>query len=330
MGILAAHPFRVRVTGDASLRRRPMRRVTAPLLAMGAAIDAQAGDGLPITITGGALRSLEWTLPVASAQIKSALLLAGAVGGVAVDLNEPGRSRDHTERLLRQFGFEVWHAGQTLRLRPTGKLRSFTMKVPGDPSSAAFLIAAALLADNGEIRLTSVGLNPTRMGFLAVLARMGATVDTVAGEESLGEPCGDLVARPARLQATSVAATEVPGVVDEIPMLAMLAARAEGTTVFHGLGELRVKESDRLKLLAINLAAVGARAEVRGDDLHVTGSDARYGGRVLTEGDHRIAMAFTVLGSQPGARIHVDDPDCAEVSFPHFAESLAALFTGPR
>jgi 3-phosphoshikimate 1-carboxyvinyltransferase len=157
---------------------------------------------------------------------------------------------------------------------------------------------------------------------------MGAAVDIVPGEESLGEPCGDLVARPARLTATTVMAEEVPGVIDEIPILAILAARAEGTTVFHGLGELRVKESDRLHLLARNLTAVGAHAEVLGDDLRVTGSQSRYGGRVITLGDHRIAMAFAALGSQPGAHIHVDDPDCAAVSFPRFAERLAALFSG--
>jgi 3-phosphoshikimate 1-carboxyvinyltransferase len=273
---------------------------------------------------------LHWTLPVASAQIKSALLLAGAIGGVSVNLTEPGVSRDHTERLLRHFGFELTHAGLELQLQPTGAFRPFTMQVPGDPSSAAFLVAATLLAGEGEIRITSVGLNPTRMGFLAVLVRMGAAVDILPGEESLGEPCGDLVARPAGLTATTVTAGEVPGVIDEIPVLAILAARAEGTTVFHGLGELRVKESDRLTLLASNLTAVGAQAEVRGDDLLVTGSEARYEGRVVTAGDHRIAMAFAVLGTQPGARIHVDDPDCAAVSFPRFADCLAALFMGGR
>ena len=330
LGILAAHPFRVRVSGDASLRRRPMRRVTEPLQRMGAVIEVGAGDGLPLTITGGGLRPLSWTLPVASAQIKSALLLAGALGGVSVDLTEPGESRDHTERLLRHFGFDVQRHGPRLRLQPTGVIRPFTTRIPGDPSSAAFLIAATLLADDGEVRIQSVGLNPTRTGFLAVLARMGATVDIVAGEESLGEPSGDLIARPARLKATMVSADEVPGVIDEIPILAVLAARAEGTTRFHGLGELRVKESDRLGLLAANLTAIGARAEVRGDDLLVEGTATPFSGGVVTHGDHRIAMAFAVLGSQPGARIAVDDPDCAAVSFPHFADRLAALFQGGR
>lgn len=326
LGILAAHPFAARVSGDASLRRRPMRRVTEPLHRMGATIAAGAEDGLPLVITGGALRPLEWTLPVASAQIKSALLLAGALGGVSVALTEPGLSRDHTERLLRHFGFDLRRQGRMLQLNPTGVFRPFTMRVPGDPSSAAFLIAATLLAGEGEIRVASVGLNPTRIGFLAVLARMGAVVDVIPGEDALGEPCGDLVARPARLQATSIAAGEVPGVVDEIPMLAILAARAEGTTVFQGLGELRVKESDRLALLARNLAAVGAHAEVRGDDLLIRGSEARYRGHVITHGDHRIAMAFAVLGSQADSRIQIDDPDCAAVSFPHFSDRLKALF----
>lgn len=330
LGILAAHPFRAQVSGDASLRRRPMKRVTEPLQRMGATMTANAVDGLPLAITGGALRPLQWTLPVASAQIKSALLLAGALGGVSVDLTEPGMSRDHTERLLGHFGFDLTRDGQILHLKPTGTFRPFTMRVPGDPSSAAFLVAATLLAGKGEIRISSVGINPTRIGFLAILSRMGAAVDILAGEGSLGEPCGDLVARPARLTSTTVAAEEAPGVIDEIPMLAVLAARAEGTTIFQGLGELRVKESDRLNLLARNLTAVGAHAEVRGEDLHVTGSQSPFGGRVITHGDHRIAMAFAVLGSQPGSRIHVDDPDCAAVSFPRFTDSLAALFTGGR
>ncbi len=330
MGILAAQPIRARVSGDASLRRRPMRRVTEPLQLMGATVEAGANGGLPLTIAGGRLRPLSWTLPVASAQIKSALLLAGAVGGVPVDLAEPGESRDHTERLLRHFGFDVYRSGQHVRLDPTGSLRPFVMRVPGDLSSAAFLIAATLLAGTGEIRIGAVGLNPTRTGFLGILARMGATIETVAGGESLGEPYGDLVACPASLKSTVVSAAEVPGVIDEIPILAILAARAEGTTCFPGLGELRVKESDRLNLLATNLRAIGACAEVRGDDLLVAGSDAPFRGRVATHGDHRIAMAFMVLGSQPGARIQVDDPACASVSFPHFADSLAGLFTGRR
>jgi 3-phosphoshikimate 1-carboxyvinyltransferase len=330
IGILAAHSFRARVSGDASLRRRPMRRITEPLQVMGATVDAGPGDGLPLWITGGRLRSLSWTLPVASAQVKSALLLAGALGGVSVDLTEPGISRDHTERLLSHFGFEIHRREHQLCLEPTGLFRPFAMQVPGDPSSAAFLVAAALLARQGELRIRGVGLNPTRTGFLAILARMGAQVDVIAGAASLGEPCGDLVTRPASLKATTVLPAEVPGVIDEIPVLAVLAARAEGITRFHGLGELRVKESDRLNLLATNLAAIGARAEVSGDDLLVEGSDRPLGGRIVTHGDHRIAMAFMVLGSQPGADIEVDDPGCASVSFPRFAEKLAALFRGGR
>ena len=307
-----------------------MRRVTEPLRRMGATIEADAADGLPLAITGGGLMPLLWTLPVASAQIKSALLLAGAIGRVSVDLSEPGLSRDHTERLLEYFGFGVERRGLLLRLQPTGTFTPFEMHVPGDPSSAAFLIAAALLAGTGELRLEAVGLNPTRTGFLTVIERMGAIVDVHRGGESLGEPCGDLVTRPARLKATTVSAQEAPGVIDEVPVLAILAARAEGTTHLHGLGELRVKESDRLNLLASNLTAIGVRAEVHGDDLLVEGGDAPCRGRVVTHGDHRIAMAFAVLGSQPGARIQIDDPECAAVSFPRFTDRLAALFAGRK
>ncbi len=326
LGILAAHPFAARLSGDASLRRRPMRRVTEPLQRMGASVVAGAGDGLPLTLTGGRLNPLHWTLPVASAQIKSALLLAGAIGGVTVDLIEPALSRDHTERLLAHFGYRLHRRGNLLHLEPAGVIGHFTTRIPGDPSSAIFLVAAAILAKRGEIRISDVGLNPTRTGFLAILARMGATVDATHQGESLGEPYGELVARPAALRGVVVSAEESAGIIDEIPMLAALASRAEGTSRFEGLAELRVKESDRLQLMAQNLNAVGASAEVRGDALEVTGRLGAYHGRVVTLGDHRIAMAFSVLGSQPGSDIRIDDPGCAAVSFPGFAERLAALF----
>lgn len=330
LGILAAHRFVSRLTGDASLRRRPMRRVTDPLDAMGAETELGSAAGLPLTIRGGPLRPLEWTLPVASAQIKSALLLAGAVGGVPVTLAEPGRSRDHTERLLLAFGFTVQrHRGHLIML-PTGVITPFSLCVPGDPSSAAFLVAAALLAERGDARIEGVGLNPSRTGFLEVLSRMGAPVASTNVAVAAGEPVGDLVVRPAQLVGTTVLRDEVPGIIDEIPMLACLAARAQGITRFEHVGELRVKESDRLALLARNLVAIGANASVEGEDLVIEGTDSRFAGRVETGGDHRIAMAFTVLGTQRGQRITVDDPECAAVSFPGFAETLAGLFGAGR
>jgi 3-phosphoshikimate 1-carboxyvinyltransferase len=326
LGLLAGHRFRARVTGDASLRRRPMRRVTDPLELMGSRVQGGNGDGLPLDIRGGNLRPLRYELPVASAQVKSALLLAGYAGGVEVQLRESaGRSRDHTERMLRGLGLDVAERDGWIGFVPGGRIPAFEMQVPGDLSSAAFLLGAAILARQGELRVRGVGLNPTRTGVLAVLARMGATVGIEpAGEES-GEPVGDLVARPARLTGVQVPAGDVPGLIDEIPLLAALATRAEGLTVFQGVGELRHKESDRLGLLAANIRAVGGVAEAMGDTLAVEGMDRPPAGRVITGGDHRIAMAFAVLNIVAGARVRIDRPAAAEVSFPRFQQTLRSL-----
>ena len=325
LGLLAAHPFPATLSGDRSLRRRPMRRVTDPLQAMGASISDQLRDGLPLTIRGGHLHALDWRLPVASAQIKSALLLAGVAAGVEVTLHEPAPSRDHTERLLRQFGFEVDSPRGGTRLRPTGAIMPFDMTIPGDPSSAIFLLAAAALARRGSVTVEGVGLNPSRIGYLSILHRMGVRVAMVPEGDAFGEPFGSLTAAASELRRVTVAAAEVPGVIYEIPMLACLAARARGISRFVQLTELRVKESDRLSLLATNLQAIGVRAKVIGDSLAVTGTTAPLAGRVVTQGDHRIAMAFAILGTQPGNRIRIDDPDCAAVSFPGFAAQLASL-----
>jgi len=212
-----------------------------------------------------------------------------------------------------------------IRFAPTGRVEPFELQVPGDPSSAAFLIGAAVLAERGELRIAGVGVNPTRTGFLRVLERMGAAVAVEEGSEHFGEPIADLVARPARLRSTEVSAGEIPGLIDEIPLLAVLAARAEGTTVFRQVGELRVKESDRLDLIAANLRSVGCRADVSDDDLYVEGGDEPPRGPVRAAGDHRLAMAFAVLGTVPGSRIRVDDMASAEVSFPRFPETLRAI-----
>lgn len=328
LGLLAGHSFKATLTGDASLRRRPMRRVTGALSAMGARFDEhQERDGLPLTVRGGRLSALTYEQPVSSAQIKSALLLAGVTGSVAVDLREPaGRSRDHTERMLRAFGYSVDDGAEGwVHFRPTGRLEPFDLQVPGDPSSAAFLIGAALLAEAGELRLSGVGVNPTRTGSLAVLARMGGQVSIDAQGEEGGEPVADIVVHPASLRATEITAGEIPGLIDEIPLLAVLASRAEGTTIFRQVGELRVKESDRLGLIAENLRSVGVTAEVSGEDLHVTGTDRPPVGKVRTAADHRIAMAFAVLGTLPGANVKVDDMACAAVSFPGFSAVLRSI-----
>jgi 3-phosphoshikimate 1-carboxyvinyltransferase len=326
LGLLAGHRFAATLTGDGSLRRRPMRRVTQPLSQMGARFTEQGGDGLPITVRGGPLAPLRYEMPVSSAQIKGALLLAGVAGAVEVELREPhGRSRDHSERLLRAFGYAVDERDGWIRFAPTGRIEPFELEVPGDPSSAAFLVGAAVLAEGGELRVAGVGVNPTRTGFLRVLERMGAAVAVEPGGEHFGEPVATLLARPARLRATEVSPGEIPGLIDEIPLLAVMAARAEGTTIFRQVGELRVKESDRLGLIAANLRSVGCRADVSGDDLHVEGGEAPPRGPVRTAADHRLAMAFAVLGTVPGARVRVDDMRCAEVSFPRFPDTLRSI-----
>jgi len=332
LGLLSAHSFASTLTGDRSLRRRPMRRVTDPLARMGARFTFRGEDGLPVSVQGGRLSPIRWELPVSSAQLKSALLLAGVAGNVSMEVREPaGRSRDHTERMLRAFGYEVAEDDDGwIRFAPTGRLSPLDIRVPGDPSSAAFLVGAALLADGGEVRIREVGVNPTRTGFLAVLARMGARVNIEHRQDVGGEPVGDLVVRPADLRATEVTAGEIPGLIDEIPLLAVLASRAAGTTVFHQVGELRVKESDRLALLAENLRAVGARAEASGNTLTVAGSEYLPSGRVVTAGDHRLAMAFAVLGTAAGGRVRLDDSDCVAVSYPGFHDTLRALGAGGK
>lgn len=327
LGLLAAHPFKASLTGDRSLRKRPMRRVTMPLAQMGATITEQNEKGtLPLSIRGGKLRALRHEMPVSSAQIKSSLLLAGLAGGIPVTLKEPhGRSRDHTERLLRAFGYRVEEVDGWICFEPTGTVTPFDMQIPGDPSSAAFPVGAAVLAEGGELRITGVCVNPTRVGFLAVLERMGVPVEVDNLADAFDEPVADLVARPGQLRATVVQPGEIPGLIDEIPMLAAVATRARGTTIFREVGELRVKESDRLGLIAQNIRAVGGIAEVVGDDLHVTGTTTPPRGKVVTEADHRIAMAFAVLGTVPGAAIRVDNMACTAVSFPGFPQLLRKI-----
>jgi 3-phosphoshikimate 1-carboxyvinyltransferase len=331
LGLLAAHRFRATLTGDASLRRRPMRRVTEPLERMGARFVPDHADTLPLTVRGGTLGPLRWELPVSSAQVKGALLFAAMAAGQPLSFREPGgRSRDHSERLLRAFGFDLEERDGWVHFSPTGRIQPFDIQVPGDPSSAAFLVGAALLAESGELAITGVGLNPTRTGFLAVLERMGARVRSENVGDACGEPVGDLRVGPASLTGTEVTASEIPSLVDEVPLLAVLASRAAGATVFRQVGELRVKESDRLALIAANLRALGARAEVAGEDLHVEGGDAPPRGRVRTDGDHRLAMAFAVLGTLPGAHVTVDDPGSADVSFPGFAAALRSVRRSAR
>lgn len=333
LGVLAGQALEVRLTGDASLRRRPMRRVTEPLKAMGAEIKEEAGDSLPLTIRGGRLHPLDYTTPVASAQIKSALLLAGLTGGVAVTIREPYLSRDHTERLFVHLGLALHRRDGAIVYEPvagTG-VRSFRLSVPADPSSAAFLVAAAALATGGELLIENVGVNPTRTGFLVVLERMGAHVERLNLRDEGGEPVADLLVHPATtLTATEITAPEVPTLVDEVPILAVVASRAAGETIFRDVGELRVKESNRLELIAQNLRATGVAAEAQGNDLHVAGTPRPPRGRVETALDHRLAMAFAVLGTLPRADVRLSEQRSVAISYPGFFRDLKRIGDGGR
>jgi 3-phosphoshikimate 1-carboxyvinyltransferase len=334
MGLLASRPFASTLTGDDSLRGRPMGRITEPLGQMGARFREAGEPGrLPIETLGGPLHGIDYVSPKASAQIKSAVLLAGLGAGVPVSVTEPILSRDHTERILLALGEDVdtedTGGGIHIGLRPSGRpLPPLEMDVPGDPSSAAFLVALALLADGGELRIRNVCVNPTRIGFLRWVERMGATVVMEDARVSGGEPVAGLVVRPAPLRGIEVSPDEVPDGIDEIPMLAVLAARAQGETRITGAGELRVKETDRIAAVADNLRRLGVDVEEREDGMIVRGTDRPLAGRVTTFDDHRIAMAFGVLGAQPGNAIEIDRPECVDVSFPGFWELIREVTAG--
>ncbi len=330
LGVLSAQRLVADLTGDASLRGRPMRRVTEPLSAMGASFEELGEpDRLPIRVQGRALRPADHTSPRASAQVKSALLLAGLCAEVPVRVREPALSRDHTERLLRSQGVHVTTGEEggevVVALEPSDRLRALDLDVPGDFSSAAFLLALAVLGGCPPLRTEGVGVNPTRTGLLRVLMRMGADVEIVDETESGGEPIAALMAERSELSATRVERGELPSLIDEIPIVAILATRASGETIVTGAEELRVKESDRLAAIVGNLRALGVEADELPDGLRVLGSDKPLSGSVRTRGDHRIAMAFGVLGALPGNDVRIDDPTSADVSFPGFWKVLRSL-----
>jgi len=319
-GIAAAQPFASVFTGDDSLSRRPMRRVAQPLEAMGARVEwLHAPDRLPMRIHGGALRSVSWELEVASAQLKSAILLAGLCGGVAVRVREPAPTRDHTEQMLRALGVPVGSDGGWITLGPVTSLPPANWHVPGDPSSAAFFLGLAALADRGELALDGVLASPFRDGFVRVLQRMGADVTREESNEGRAGSTERIVVRAGGpLRAITVVPDEIPAMIDELPLLAVLASRAEGETVVRGASELRVKESDRIAVTVANLRAIGADAEELPDGFIVRGNDAPLRGLVQVHADHRIAMAFGVLAATKGADIRIDDPECVAVSYPGF------------
>jgi 3-phosphoshikimate 1-carboxyvinyltransferase len=320
---------RVVLDGDASLRRRPMGRIAAPLRAMGATIYTAPGGTPPLVVSGGRpLRALEHRLEVASAQVKSCLLLAGLVADGETWVHEPAPSRDHTERMLEAAGVPVLRAGERSVgvAGPVAGIALPDLAVPGDFSSAAFHLVAGLLLADPEIRLAGVNLNPRRTGLLAVVERMGGRVRVDAGADVAGEPCGDLVVERADvLHATEVAPEEVPSLIDELPLVGLLGALAAGTTEVRGAAELRVKESDRIAAVVRALRALGAVAEERPDGFAVTGAPRLPGGAVDAAGDHRIAMLGAVAGLASVEGVSVTGFEAAGVSYPGFAADLVGL-----
>lgn len=331
-GLLASHPLFAVLTGDASLRRRPMRRVMTPLAFCGARLAARGGGYLPLAIEGARdPLPITYRLPVASAQVKSAVLLAGLNARGETVVEEPVPSRDHTENMLRHFGAEIRvetaGAGRRITLAGGPLLRAADIVVPGDPSSAAFPVIAALLVPDSAIRIDGVGVNPLRSGFLLTLREMGAEIALAGEREEGGEPVADLIVRHSALSAVDVPAERAPSMIDEYPVMAVAAAFARGRSRFRGLAELRVKESDRLAATAALLRENGVKAEIEGDDLIIEGRGGSVpgGGRVSAEMDHRIAMSALVLGAAARAAVAVDDGSFIATSFPGFRELMNGL-----
>ena len=342
MGLVAGHDMRVRFVGDPSLSRRPMGRILKPLMQMGLDVSERGRETLPLTIRGSAdLLPIEYRTPVASAQIKSAVLLAGLHASGETTVIEAQATRDHTERMLRHFGAELAvserNGGRAITIAGDAELTARDVVVPGDPSSTAFLVSAALIVRGSEIVIEGVLVNPTRTGFYVTLKEMGADIAFRNEREEGGEPVADVRVRHSRLKGVRVPPERAPSMIDEYPVLACLAAFAEGETRMEGLSELKVKESDRLAATAAGLAANGVPAKVEGDALIVDGCRAsgsvRGGGTVATHLDHRIAMAFLTLGLGADRPVTVDDADTIATSFPEFRglmERLGATFAAPE
>jgi 3-phosphoshikimate 1-carboxyvinyltransferase len=332
-GVLAGQDFSSKLTGDESLQKRPMKRVIGPLREMGADIRGRDDNFAPLEIHGAKLRAIDYKMPMASAQVKSAVLLAGLFADGVTSVTEPARTRDHTELALEEFGAEVEKHGRTIKVRGlgagngNGKLAAKSLDVPGDLSSAVFFIAAASLLPDSNVLLHNVGLNPTRTAILDLFASMGASIGMLGLKSAHGEIVGDLSVKGAALKGGVIAGEQIPLLIDELPMLAALGPYTEEGIEIRDAAELRVKESDRIAALAENLRRMGATVEERPDGLRVAGRSAGklHGAEIDPRGDHRIAMAFAVAGLAAEGPTIIRDADCAGVSFPTFFQELNRL-----
>jgi 3-phosphoshikimate 1-carboxyvinyltransferase len=314
--------------GDDSIRRRPVDRIADPLRAMGADVEAREGRLPPLRVRGAALAGIDYEMPIASAQVKSCLIFAALLGDRPTRIVEGHRSRDHTERMLAAAGASIERAKSAVVVRPTRRLRPRRIEVPADVSSAAFFVVAAALVPGSEVVLEGVGVNPTRTGILTILERMGAAVEVQPSGEHGGEPTARLVVRPAPLRGTEVGGEEIPLAIDELPLVALAACFAEGTTTIRDAEELRRKESDRVETVTAALSALGADVEPTADGMVVTGTGGLRGGRVDSHGDHRIAMLGAVAGLASAEGVEVEGMEAAAVSYPGFEADLRSLLAG--
>ncbi len=321
-GLLAGQPFRSRITGDESLQRRPMKRIIEPLTRMGANIRARDGNFPPLEIDGARLRGIEYSLPVASAQVKSCVLLAGLLAEGKTTVTEPMQTRDHTEIALAQFGAEIERGRRSATVRGGKPLRGQQLTVPGDLSSAAFFLCAALLFPDSDLYVHDVGLNPTRTALLDFLTGMGATIKLLNLGESAGELIGDIHVTGSRLRGGEIDGEMAAALIDEIPVLAVLGTQTEDGLVVRGAAELRVKESDRIATVAENLRRMGALVEVFPDGFAIPGKQSLSGAEIESHGDHRIVMAFAVAALAAKGETGIKNSEAATVSFPGFFEQL--------
>jgi len=328
-GILAGHPFASSIGGDQSLSSRPMGRIVRPLRQMGAAIESREGDRPPLVIQGGGLRGMRYSLPVASAQVKSCILLAGLYGEGATAVEEPVPTRDHTEIALREFGGTVRISGDWVEVSPGPKLQARHLAVPGDLSSAAFFLVAAALVPGSDLRLPAVSLNERRRELLNYLVRSGMDIAVENESEEAGEPRGDLRVRYSQdllgRKLPPIHGKETASLIDEIPVLSVLGSQADGGLEISNAGELRVKESDRISALCTNLRAMGAEVTEKPDGLSISGGKRLKGADIATRGDHRIAMAFAVAGLSASGATRIHEAECADVSFPGFWDALKQI-----